>query len=409
MTTPSAPTSEIGYVRPDSRSWWSALERETTPELTWPLSLGVYERMSTQDAQIRSMLLAMTLPVLRTQWRLAPAAARPEVTQAVAEDLALPVVGEQSPPVLRTKDRFSWQRHLQSVLGTMPRFGHAMFEQLYRWDGQRWRLRKLAPRPPRSIAKINVAEDGGLVSIEQDSIAPGRSQPPIPVSRLVAYVHDPEPGSWIGTSVLRPVYKNWLLKDRLLRLQAEIAHRNGMGVPLYTAAPDEDDLTNGKALATSWRSGETAGAAVPHGATMQLVGVDGTLPDLDAQIRYHDEQIIQSVLAHFLKLGTQTGSWALGSTFADFFTLSLQALGEEIADIATQHVVEDLVDVNWGPEEPAPRLVFDEIGSRQQASAQAIKALVDAGVLFPDRVMEEAVRQMLGLPAKATPAPLENA
>jgi hypothetical protein len=403
MTTP-APTSEIGYVRPDSRSWWSVLEQETTPELRWPLSLGVYERMSTQDAQVRSMLLAITLPVLRTQWRVDPAAARPEVARAVADDLALPVVGQQAPPVARTRDRFSWQRHLQSVLATMPRFGHSFYEQLYRWDGQRWRLRKLAARPPRSISKINVAEDGGLVSVEQDAVGLGRSHPVIPVRRLVAYVHDPEPGSWTGTSVLRPVYKNWLLKDDLLRRQNQIAERNGMGMPLYTGAEGEEDLARGSALAQSWRAGDAAGAAVPYGAQMQLLGVDGTLPDLQAQIRYHDEQIIQSVLAHFLKLGTQTGSWALGSTFADFFTLSLQALGEEIADIATQHVVEDLVDVNWGESEPAPRLVFDEIGSRQQASAQAIKALVDAGVLFPDRVMEEAVRQMMGLPAKDRPS-----
>ena len=47
-----------------------------------------------------------------------------------------------------------------------------------------------------------------------------------------------------------------------------------------------------------------------------------------------------------------------------------------LADVATQHVVEDLVDWNWGPDEPAPRLVFDEIGSRHASTAQAIKLLV---------------------------------
>jgi hypothetical protein len=57
-----------------------------------------------------------------------------------------------------------------------------------------------------------------------------------------------------------------------------------------------------------------------------LVGVDGDLPDADTPIRYHDEQIARAVLAHFLNLGTQTGSWALGTTFADFFTLSLQSV-----------------------------------------------------------------------------------
>lgn len=44
--------------------------------------------------------------------------------------------------------------------------------------------------------------------------------------------------------------------------------------------------------------------------------MSGDLPDTDAPIKYHDEQIARAVLAHFLNLGTQTGSWALGSTFA---------------------------------------------------------------------------------------------
>ncbi len=131
-----------------------------------------------------------------------------------------------------------------------------------------------------------------------------------------------------------------------------------------------------------------------------MQGVEGTLPDALPRIRYHDEQIARAVLAHFLNLGTQTGSWALGSTFADFFTLSLQALAQQIADVANQHVVEDLVDWNWGETEPAPRLVFEEIGSRQQATAAAIKLLADAGILLPDRSLEEAARQQFGLPPK---------
>ncbi|WP_343091546.1 phage portal protein family protein, partial [Clostridioides difficile] len=63
-------------------------------------------------------------------------------------------------------------------------------------------------------------------------------------------------------------------------------------------------------------------------------------------------------------LGTQTGSWALGTTFADFFVGSLQAVAMHIADVTQQHVIDDLVDLNWGEDEPAPQLVFDEIGAK---------------------------------------------
>lgn len=394
----TAPVSEIGYAHA-AQSWWTT-DEEPTPELRWPDSVAVYDAMRTQDSQVGSVLRAVTYPLRRTPWRIAPAGASDEVTSFVADNLGLPVVGSDPKPLSRTRDRFSWPEHLRLALLMLP-FGHMFFEQVYRIDPAGMaRLRKLAPRMPRTIEKIDVAADGGLVSITQYSAKTGDKVPAIPVDRLVAYVLEQEGGNWLGRSVLRGCYKNWLIKDRLLRVQAQTIERNGMGIPLYEGAETETDLTKGAKMAQSWRAGQSAGAAIPHGARMRLVGVEGALPDADKPIRYHDEQIARAVLAHFLNLGTQTGSWALGTTFADFFTLSLQTLAEQIADVATQHIVEDLVDVNFGESEPAPRVTFDEIGSRQAATAQALKTLAEAGILLPDRSLEEFARQQYGMPQK---------
>lgn len=399
---PAIPTSEIGYAQTSGvGSWWMSLDDEPTPELQWPRSVTVYDAMRSQDAQVASVLRAVAYPVRRTPWRIDPAGARDDVVRLVAEDLGLPVAGRNNDeaPLPRTRDRFSWPEHLRLSLLMLP-FGHMFFEQVYRIEGGRARLRKLAPRMPKTIEDVTVADDGGLVSITQLTGRAGRAARPIPVDRLVAYVHDREGGNWLGRSLLRPAYKHWLIKDRLLRVQAQTIERNGMGIPLYKGAEGEADLGPGLSMAKAWRAGESSGSAVPNGADLVLRGVEGDLPDANPAIRYHDEQIARAVLAHFLNLGTQTGSWALGTTFADFFTLSLQTLAQQIADTATQHIVEDLVDVNFGENEPAPRVVFDEIGSRQAATAQAIKLLADAGILLPDRSLEEAARQQFGLPAK---------
>lgn len=410
-TTATAPVYEIGYTQSASYNWWQ-FEEETTPELVWPNSIIVYDAMRRTDSQVASVLRAVTLPVRRTPWRIDPAGARPEVVQLVADDLGLPIVGQKPKPPPRTKDRFSWPEHLRLALLMLP-MGHAYFEQVYRVDetGTRAHLRKLAYRPSKTIESIDVAPDGGLISITQWWTKTGSQPRPIPVDRLVAYIHDREGGNWLGSSLLRPAYKHWLIKDRLLRVQAQTIERNGMGIPVYEAEQNatEEAMDKGAAMAQAWRSGQSAGSATPFGAKIRLVGVEGTLPDADPAIRYHDEQIARAVLAHFLNLGTQTGSWALGTTFADFFTLSLQTLAQQIADTATQHIIEDLVDVNFGESEPAPKLVFDEIGSRQAATAQALKLLVDAGLITPDGVLDETLRQQYGLPVAdpataATPA-----
>lgn len=415
--TVALPTTEIGYVRPEtgrfglSSNWWALLEaEEPVPELRWPESIVVYDRMR-RDAQVASLLRAVTYPVLYTPWRIDPAGAREQVARQVADDFGLPLVGAEPSASPRARDRFSWPDHLRHALLSLP-YGCMFFEQVYRPDDARQaRLRKLGPRMPRSIAEINVARDGGLASIRQHPEGWSVRADPIPVDRLVAYVHDREGGNWAGTSLLRPAYPHWQIKRRLMPVQAATIERNGMGVPRYTGpeAPEDAkaDLAAGLKMATAWRSGDSAGASIPYGAKLDLVGVSGTLPDAMAAIRYHDEQMARAVLAHFLNLGSQgggqVGSYALGSTFADFFTQSLQAIAQWAADIVNAHVIEDLIDINYGPTEPAPRLTFDAIGSRQAATAVAIKALIDAGALFPDRALEESLRQLFGLPPKPTP------
>lgn len=369
MVETAKPVRERGYAANPS-DWWGDLTYETTPELMWPMSVYVFDQMRHQDAQVSSVLRAVTSPILRTGWRVDGRGVDPEVTQFVASNLGLPIKDASEEydnrAALRGRDRFSWNDHLRLALLMLP-FGHMYFEQVYRLDEVTgmYNLRKLGPRLPRSIARVNVARDGGLISIEQHGTASDTSGGVVlPVNRLVAYVLEREGGNWLGQSLLRSCYKNWLLKDRALRTWSQSIDRNGIGVPVYTGADGESSLDAGQTIASSLRAGDNAGAALPNGAKLELLGVSGTLPDIDAHVRYHDEQIARSALGHFLNLGTQTGSWALGSTFADFFTLSLQAVAEMVRDTATNHIVEDLVDLNFGPTVPAPQICFDEIGSR---------------------------------------------
>jgi len=407
---------EQGYqVSGTALASWATMAseaNETNPDLMWPLSIEVFDKMRREDSQIGSVLRAVTLPIRGAEWMIDPAGARDEVVELVATDLGLSVKGQPPLRPLRTKGRFQWGEHLRLALLELV-YGHSFFEQVYEAEGNRLRLKKLAWRPPRSIAKINVARDGGLISIQQHGVTK-----PIPVDRLVAYVNDREGGNWIGLSLLRTAYKNWLLKDRMLRAQALTVERNGLGVPVYEAAPypekadesgreawQQSEKEAGLKLAKGFRAGEAAGASIPNAAKLTLTGVTGKLPDTDQPIRYHDEQIARAVLAHFLNLGTETGSWALGSTFADFFTSSLNAVAEHIQDTTQAHVVEDLVDWNWGEAEPAPRLVFKPIGSGGSLTAEGLKILIDAGVIKPDESLEVFMRTAFSLPAKDTAAP----
>lgn len=410
-TAPATPAfEEVGYVNAQGLNWQQWNQDERVPDLQWPHAVHVYKRMLSEDGRVSSLLQAIGLPIRRTTWRIDPNGAPDEVVEFVARNLGLPVVG--APEVTqagRIKGRFSWSEHLQTALLMLP-YGHSYFEQVYRIDPDgKARLRKLAPRPQATIVRVNVAETGSLISIEQGPALSAASimlshlgNREIPVSRLVAYVRDPEPGVWTGSSLLRPAYKHWILKDEFMRLQAATARRNGMGVPVATGAQgaSSDDLVKLQKMASQFKGGEYSGVALPYGADLKLQGVNGNLPDMQQAIEYHDKQIALAGLAHFLNLD-RGGSYALASVQADTFVQSVQTFAESVCNTANAHIVEDLVDINFGESVTAPRIVFDEIGSRQDLTAQSFKTLIDAGLIRIDGSLEQYTRQQYGLPQPA--------
>lgn len=384
---------EIGHARP-ARVW---RDSEDNWDLRFPRSVRVFSKMAREDSQVTSVLKAISLPIQRAGWQIDPNGAPDDVVSVVSEDLRLRVLGDDpNAPLAPRQGKVSWSEHLQQALLSLT-YGFMFFEQVYEERGGRFRLKKLAPRYPSTITKILVANDGGLEGIEQDGDVT------IPVNRLVGYCHDPRDASWTGTSVLRPAYKHWVLRDDFLRLEAQVLDRNGMGVPVYTGselAIDPDaDLQHGQEIAETMRSGESAGASIPAGATLTLVGVNGQLVSPREAIAYHDSMIARGVLAHFLNLEGKGGSYALAETQSDLFIQSLQTTAEWIAETATQYIVEDLVHMAFpGYDGLCPRVTFDPIASKKEISPQDLAALKNAGLVVADKPIREDLRRRYTLP-----------
>lgn len=293
--------------------------------------------------------------------------------------------------------------------GTVYFTGNSVFEQVYQLGPPPpgleglppvvAHLRKLSPRLPRTITRWKVARDGGLEYIRQASNEPGKLESePIKIDRLVVYVHEKEGADWHGQSILRTAYKNWLIKDQYLRLSAVAADRQSMGLPVVNF--DRSLGTRAEALEIGKRArvGEDASIALPDGYSFKLEGVTGATVDLLPWVKYHDEAIGRSALAMFLNLGHDNGARSLGETFVDFFTMSLQTVVEYIEEVLTEHVVRDLVEVNFGPDEPYPSIVADDIEADGPLTAEALAVLVNAGVILPDDDLETHVRRTRNLP-----------
>src|SRR6185437_11479854 len=111
------------------------------------------------------------LPITRYDWAIDENGAAGDLVEKFASDYNLPIAGTAAPAhVLRTQNRFSFKKHQIDAFRALE-YGHYFFEQVGTittkskgGDGL-WHLKKLAPRPPRTIGQIFVETDGGLAEI----------------------------------------------------------------------------------------------------------------------------------------------------------------------------------------------------------------------------------------------------
>lgn len=405
----SPPTSDIGHLDTVYGPWvtdWL----ELIPDLMWPTSVQTYARMR-HDPQLTAVLAAYTLPIRRATWALDPSGCRDEVVRLIADDLGLPILGvdEEAGPARRRGVR--WADHLRLSLLSLV-FGFIPFERRYEIRNGQARLVNLGERMPHTIGDIKLNRDGTVQSISQDLL----DSRPIPADRLVWYVHDREGANWAGRSMLRACFGAWLLKHETWRVHATSIRRFGMGIPSVEAPAGATpaQVAEAQRLASAMRAGDTAGAGLPHGYKLALTGMTGSAPDAMAFISYLDQQMAKSALAGLLDLGqTPNGSRALGQTMLEMFLLSLQAIADEIADTATSGqpgmpgIVTQLVDYNWGEDEPAPRIVVSDVGDRHEITAEALDQLLSSGAISPDPELEAYVRTAWRLPERSQTAPAE--
>lgn len=408
QSVPTPPTNEIGHGGTQPPPWnaWIS-EIDEVPALQWPSSVATFHRMRT-DTQLNALTQATTLPIRRRRWVINPNGARDEAVEMVSTDMGLPIKGTGE-DVQRRRRRFNHDDHLRMSLLSII-YGHMFFEQDGEIDADdNWRLQKLAPRMPQSISNIEVAKDGMLEGIRQHGgkleARNGVWGKPelISVDRLVAYVWEQEGANWTGRSMYRPCYRHWVRKDRLLRIDAQRHEKYGLGVAVGTAPQGSKNVAEYGRLAGQAKADPNGGVGLPYGATLGIQGINGTLPDIMGSIRYDDEAMARNFLGMVMQLGqTETGSRALGQTFSDLFSWGIDAIAEFYAKITSEHVIEDIIDWNFGVDENAPTLTWEE-AEHEQIPITDLVMLIDKGIIAVDEEVDSYIRDRFRLPEASEP------
>jgi len=392
---------------------------EYNPILEGRSSFLIYEKMRRSDADVRAALLACKLPIRAADYQIVPGLKENEPGFDLAKQIADEVRenlfgGLESPTSTGCWVTQNFETVKENALLCLD-FGCAAHEDLWHIDGDKVRLRKLAPRLPYTFYRYHVDEDGeSLLYLEQYGYRGNNFvNVLVPAEKLAYFVNDMEGAYFYGRSVLRAAYQHWYMKSQIYRIDAISIERNGLGVPTIKQGPSvsAEDRKAAQQWVQMLAAHESTGLSLPSGWEFVLTGLSGRVRDPQASIQHHSEMILRSVLANFLSLGTtQTGSRALGGSMRDFFYLSLEAVSRKIDETITNTSIRRLVNYNYGVGArhgvplPYPRLVTSNIIVINPLELLEVAKDVgkfDVDLLQPDDDTENWIRKKCGLPLKS--------
>ena len=390
---------------------------EYNPILEGRSSFLVYEKMRRSDADVRAALLACKLPIRAADYQIVPGLKENEpgfdLAKQIADEVRENLLGGlESPTSTGCWVTQNFETVKENALLCLD-FGCAAHEDLWHIDGDKVRLRKLAPRLPYTFYRFHVDDDGeSLLYLEQYGYRGNNFvNVLVPAEKLAYFVNDMEGAYFYGRSVLRAAYQHWYMKSQIYRIDAISIERNGLGVPTIKQGPNvsAEDRKAAQQWVQMLAAHESTGLSLPSGWEFVLTGVSGRVRDPQASIQHHSEMIMRSVLANFLSLGTtQTGSRALGGSMRDFFYLSLEAVSQKIDETISNTSIRRLVNYNYTPQPgkklPYPRLVTSNIIVINPLELLEVAKDVgkfDVDLLQPDNDTENWIRKKCGMPLKS--------
>lgn len=359
-------------------------------KLTGTSRIREYDQMRLSDSTVRACVLLIKLPIIRANWFFtsdAKDSKSKEIRKFVEDNLFNGMT-------------ITWAEWLMDALNYLI-YGNAVYELVYRFDEDgKIRLKRFGRRPSDTIIQWELKDgDNGVVQ------RVGNKDVEIPIEKLLILVNEKEGSNWEGLSIFRSAYRNFDIKDKMLKIDAIAAERQGLGIPKATvpmnySAQKRRDL---EILLENMRVNEKAYSIAEDGVVIEWMDMKASSTrEVLPSINYHDRQIAKSVLADFMELGaTTTGSYALSEDKTEMFLLSLEAVASYLADSINEYVVKRLVDLNYNNVKAYPKLQFAGIKKADlDKISTSLERLTKSGILTVDDTLEDHVRDQFNLPEK---------
>lgn len=349
-------------------------------EARWPL----IKKMRRTDPSVIGFLHAYKDPIKTTTWS---------------------IIGENQEHVDFVKqnlfDRIEWNDFVELALAYLD-YGNMVFEKCWVNESGKWWLTDLSPRYPWTVTWKRDPGNTQWLGVTQS--VPGKGTVLIPRDKLMLFCNEREGDDLSGVSVLRQIYKPWKLKEKTEMTMDTIIQRNGMGIPVANA-PDTVDPDDEAAMILQLRnisSNENAFFFEKGGVTFRFQGVDGNTVDPTPFLSHCNMDIREAGAQGVYALSSSNrGSSGSGDTLGGLYYDRIAAVANHLCGVINKQLIPQMIDYNFGLQvEPIyPKITSAGIAAKGIfTKAEAIAHLIAAGVIWPEKGINQWIRGALDIP-----------
>ena len=359
---------------------------ETVPELTDSKRLETYRKMRRSDPTVSATLRSIELPIRQGTYDVTPPSKPTDTETEIAKRISEWLF-----------EGLNWKQILRSSLTSLT-YGFAVMEKVYDRVGKYIVPTKLGFRPQRTIEDERRNSRGELSYLIQ-RLESFRAE--LPRSKCVIISVDAESQEdWRGQSILRPIYKPWLIKEKMEIINAISHERFSAGVFILKAPERVLDEDKEWKIAEEGVKNLIAGLApyamLPNGWDLSILERNTRPVDLLPFIKELKDDIKTAPLALHLRLGgnDSSGSKALGVAFVDAFLHAVQAWADIVVDAYNDDLIKELVILNWGIQERYPRLTVTNI---YKSALTELGYLMQTGIIKPTEELVRYIFEQYGI------------
>ena len=387
----------------------------------------IYREMADNDPTIGSMLFAIEKVITRLEWRIDPYSDNSHDGDITPEDKEVAAFVESC---LNDMSE-SWDSTISQMLSMLV-FGYSYHEIVYKvrngdnkdprhkskFNDGRIGWRKMPIRAQETLFRWMMDDDGGIQGMIQVDPSSGGIHH-IPIEKALLFRTSSQKNNPEGRSILRNAYRSWYFKRRIEEIEAIGIERDLAGLPVAYVPPEflssnataeqASVLSTMKDIVTSIKRNEQEGIVMPSMYDDQghkvfdlvLLSSGGSRQfDTDKIIQRYDQRIAMSILSDFILLGSdRVGSYALGTSKMDLWSMAVDSIAKNIAEVMNQHAIPRLLKLNGMDISRAPYLTYGEVSHVDlNEIAGFVGNLVQTGAIVPDPKLEEYLRDLAGLP-----------